>query len=506
MENRFKLLKTNSIIAIGYQFLLIACGFLLPKCILRFYGSETNGLLSSVAQFLAFINICDMGISTVVASAYYKPLAEKNTTLISQIFNYSKKFYRTIGIIFLVYIFLLLVLLPSAISSEHSPFFIVGLILSMSISQFAQYFIGNSHQVLLNADQRSYVQLGINGITLFISTLLSIVLMFLGSSIQVVKLCSAIIYLLRPLAMMFYVRTHYSINRHILPTADAVPQKANGIIQHISYTIYENTDIIILTFCSSLSNVSIYSIYSLVLSSIRNIIISSISGFQALFGNMIAKKEFALLQNSFSFYNWLINSLSSYFFTVAGILILPFVTVYTANVHDVEYRVPLFAFILTLAFGIGCIRNGLYNLIRAAGHYKQSQHAALAEAFINLVLSFIFVVRFGLVGVAVATLISAIFFTAYETVYLSKKIVKWPMKNFLTQYGLDAVSVFAMLFLSKWIFISDENIFAWLISAVQISVYCFIVFLLVHLVFRFKHTKKAIQVIWAFLISKRTQQ
>ena len=489
MENRFKKLKINSFVAICYQILLIACGLLLPRCYLRFYGSETNGLLSSIAQFLSFINICDLGISAVVASAYYEPLAENNTVQISRIFNYSKHFFRKICYILLGYLLILLFLFPSLLSDQFSPFFTACLILSMCVSYFAQYFIGNTYQVLLNADQKSYIQLGINGITLFLSTLLSVILMVTGCSIQIVKLVSAIIYLFRPIGMMLYVKSHYTIDYHLHASPDVIPHKNSGIIQHLAYMIYENTDIAVLTIASSLSNVSIYSVYALILGSIRNIITSSITGFQALFGNIIAKNESDLLQSSFSFYNWLINSLCSFFFTITGILILPFVKIYTANINDAQYSVPLFAFILTLAYGIACVRNGLFNLIRAAGHYRQTQSASLIEAFLNLGLSVFLVIRFGLVGVALGTLLSAIYFTIFETVYLSRHIVKWPIKNFLKQYGINLSSILAMLSLSLWVPVSSHNIFLWIISAMQVSVLCFLGFLLVQLAFRFNETK-----------------
>ena len=99
MDGRLKKLKWNSFLAIGYQLLVILSGFILPRCYLHFYGSEINGLINSITQFLAFINICDLGIGAVVSSALYKPLAERDILGVSRIFVFAKKFFRIVSFI-----------------------------------------------------------------------------------------------------------------------------------------------------------------------------------------------------------------------------------------------------------------------------------------------------------------------------------------------------------------------------------------------------------------------
>ena len=150
MENRFRKLKWNSIFALAYQCVLVVTGLILPRCFLYFYGSEVNGLIASIAQFLAFVNLCDLGISAVVSSAYYKPLAERDAYQISKIFVFSKRFFKTIGCILLGYIVVLLVVYPTYINGTFDYWFTFTLIAAMGISQLGQYFIGVTYQLLLN--------------------------------------------------------------------------------------------------------------------------------------------------------------------------------------------------------------------------------------------------------------------------------------------------------------------------------------------------------------------
>ena len=56
-RNSNRKLLYNSSLALLYQFVSTICGFILPRCILAYYGSAINGLLSSILQFLSFISL-----------------------------------------------------------------------------------------------------------------------------------------------------------------------------------------------------------------------------------------------------------------------------------------------------------------------------------------------------------------------------------------------------------------------------------------------------------------
>lgn len=482
MDSRFKRLKFNSIAALLYQILLIVAGFILPHCFLKFYGSEVYGLVSSITQFLSFINLCDMGISAVVSSAFYKPLAESNEKKVSEIFVYAKNFFSKIGYILILYVLLLIFIFPKVVSNSFSDFFTISLLLTMSISQFGQYFLGITYQILLNADQKSYVQLLINGFTLIINTILTIAAMYRGFSIQVVKLITSIIYLLRPILMCIYIRKRYSIDFTVKPSNNILPQKWSGVIQHISYIIYENTDVAILTLFSSLSNVSIYSVYYLVVNSLKTLINAAMTGVQALFGNMIAKNEINHLKKVYDIYDWIIHVITVFLFTVASFLIVPFVLIYTKYTNDVNYNVPIFASLITLTFGINTIRNSMYNMIRAAGLYKKTQRASMMEAIINVIISAIFVSKYGLIGVTIGTFFATTYFTLYEVYFLSKNIIYRPFKKFIKQIVVDFLNIIICIWLCNFKFDTFTYI-SWIKLAIFKSTICLLVTLIVQCFF-----------------------
>ena len=483
MDSRFKKLKWNSILALCYQFILIITGLILPRCFLHYYGSEVNGLISSITQFLAFINICDLGISAVVSAAYYKPLADGDTYAISKIFVYSKRFFRIIGFVLLAYVAILLGVYPTLINTTFDFWFTFALIAAMSLSQLGQYFIGISYQLLLNSDQKSYVQLIVNGSTLLVNTIVSVLLMVSGANIQLVKLTTSIIYLLRPLAMYLYVKKNYIIDKSVPIDKSAIPQKRNGIVQHIAYMVYSNTDVMVLTFYS-LKDVSIYSVYTLVANSIKQIITAATTGVQALFGNMIARNETDKLKSLYSLYNWGIHTICTILFTVTGLMIVPFVKIYTSGIPDAaNYNLPVFALLITIAYFFDSLRNCQYVLIRAAGHFKQTQTASLIECFLNLSISIALVFFFGLTGVAIGTIIATVFFVIYETVYFNKHIVFIPIRHFLKQFLVDILIVAATVIISLQINLFAGSIGSWILQAMVVTLISIAISIIGQLVF-----------------------
>lgn len=489
MDSRYKKLKWNSILALFYQAILILTGLVLPRCFLYFYGSEINGLVTSITQFLSFINICDLGISAVVTAAYYTPLAYHDTKQISKIFVYSKRFFRIIGFILIAYVGFMLVAYPTLINNSFDFWFTFMLIVAMSISQLGQYFIGISYQLLLNADQKSYIRLIINGSTLLINTIISIWLMNIGMSIQVVKLTTSLVYLLRPIMMFWYVKKHYEIDYAVVIDKSVVKQKKSGIIQHIAYMIYENTDVMVLTVFSSLNNVSVYSVYTLATNSIKQIITAATTGAEALFGNMIARNERCNLQNFYNFYNWGVHTISALLFTITGLMIVPFVKLYTLDITDTNYYAPIFAILITFAYYLGCIRNCNYVLIRSAGHFKQTQIPSLIEAILNIVLSITFVFNFGLVGVAIGTIISTLFFVIFEVIYFNKNIVFVPIKCFAKQFMVDLFTIIFTVVIVKHVYIFDGSILSWITQAIISTIICFGVTLINQLAFYYNNVK-----------------
>lgn len=468
--NRGKKLALNTISSFTFQITTIICGFVLPRLILGAFGSDVNGLVNSITQFLALISFLELGVGSVVQSSLYKPLALKDRDAISKVISSAQKFFRKIALILLCYVIVLLFIYPFLVDQDFGWLYTATLIAAMSISSFAQYYFGVVDRLLLTADQRGYIQYTAQTVTLLLNTVACVILINAGATIHVVKLTTSLIYLLRPIFLRWYINRHYNVNRKIKYEGEPISQKWNGIAQHVSAVVLDNTDTVVLSLLSTLSNVSIYSVYHMVIYGVKQLFLAMTNGVHALLGELWAKQEKENLVQTFSWFEWLLHTGTVFIFGCTGILVVPFVTVYTSGINDADYIQPLFAVLLTMAHAGHCLRLPYNTMILVAGHYKQTQHNYIIASILNIVVSVLTVHQFGLVGVAIGTLVAMTYQTIWMASYNSRNLIKGTFKSFLKQMGVDIITVLAGAAATIWITLSSVNYISWMILAVEVAI------------------------------------
>ena len=480
---RKKRLFYNTVSSLVFQVVTIICGFIIPRLILNTYGSSVNGLLNSIVQFLGIIAFLELGVGAVVQSALYKPLAEKKKDDVSKIISSANKFFRRLAKILLVYVIVLVILYPILAAKEFDYAYTATLIVAISISSFAQYYFGIVNRLLLTADQRGYIQYTAQTIAVIGNTIACYVLIALGCSIQIVKLTTSIIYLIQPFAIYLYVRRHYHIDTKIKYDKEPIPQKWNGIAQHVAAVILDGTDTVVLTLFSTLANVSIYSMYFLVVKGVKQLFLSMTNGITSLIGELWAKQELDELNKTFGWIEWVIHTGTAFVFGVTAVLIVPFVRVYTLGIHDADYIQPLFAALIVAANAGHCLRLPYNIMILAAGHYKQTQSNYIVAAVLNVVVSILAVKAWGLVGVAIGTLIAMGYQTIWMAWYDSKHLIKWPFKNFVKQLLVDTGTVALCAAASPIFSMRTVSYLGWFINAVEVAIIWLVLMIVINLIF-----------------------
>ncbi len=203
---RSKKAIANIITSFMLQITTAICGFIIPRLILDSFGSEVNGLVSSISQFLGYIALVEGGIGGVTRAALYKPLAQKDNLKLSGIVKATEAFFRKVAIIFVFYTLILSVIYPFLAEISFEWFYTFSLVIILSISTFAQYFFGVSYQLLINADQKQYLTNIVQIVTAILNAVSVILLIRMNCNIHIVKLTSALIFILRPLVFKYYVK------------------------------------------------------------------------------------------------------------------------------------------------------------------------------------------------------------------------------------------------------------------------------------------------------------
>lgn len=472
---RKKLLAKNTVASLLSQITALVCGFILPRLFLEYFGSEVNGLVNSITQFLGVISFLELGVGAVVQSSLYQPLANEDKPQISKVMVSADRFFRRLAQILLVYVLLLVAVYPLIANQSFGYLYTATLIAAISISSFAQYYFGIVNSLLLNADQRGYIQYNAQTITVVLNTVVCVFMIKLGGSVQLVKLTTSLIYLARPLALRIYVNRRYQIDWKIQYDGEPIQQKWNGVAQHIAAVVLDGTDTIVLTLLSSLSNVSVYSVYFMVIRGVKTLFLSMTNGIQSLLGELWARQELDELKKTFGWTEWCVHTGTTFVFSCTAALIVPFVRVYTAGINDANYIQPTFAMLLTLAHAMHCLRLPYNIMVLAAGHYKQTQRNYIVAAVINIVISVLTVKAWGLIGIAIGTLAAMVYQTVWLAAYDSRHFVFWPMKVVVKQFVVDSVTAICIVMLSGMLTMRSVSYLSWIILAIVTALLAIII-------------------------------
>lgn len=418
MKNKVTLL--NMISGLILQFFTLISGFILPKIILTCFGSEVNGLVSSLNQFLSYITLVEGGITGVIVANLYKPIVEQDNNKISSVLVTADRFYKKIGVLFIAYSVILSIIYPLHFKTEFTFSYVCSLTLILSLTLLIQYMYSLTLRTLLNADKKGYVVNFTQTLIVIFNVLFALISVFIYPSIHVLKLISGSLFLLQPLIFNRYVKKNYKIDWKVEPDNSLIKSRWNGFAINLAAFIHNSTDVTVLTFLANLKTVSIYSVYSLVSSGIKQMINACLSGIAHTVGQAYAKKNWKELNQKLDIYEYIVLILVFFLFTVTALLITPFVQLYTKDIVDTDYNQPLFGFLLVLAEALYLIKLPHLNLAYSANKFKEITVPAYIEAMLNIMISVALVKWIGLIGVTIGTIVGMTYRMVFHVYYTSK--------------------------------------------------------------------------------------
>lgn len=451
----------------------LVCGLILPRYILLAYGSEYNGLLASVTQFMGVTEILTMGLAGAARVELYDSLAHNDIRRTSGVIKSVNQYMYKAAAAFLLYMGAMLVLYPMIAEGSFTFAEIASLILIIGTGNIIVYVFGYAYNVLLDADNSVYLYTTLRIVLLILNVVVSVSLIKNGFSIQCMKLSSGLILAIGPLVLCCVVPKIYKLDRKAPVDISWRKNRKYAAAHSISLIIHDNTDVVLLTVLTSTKVVSVYSVYALVVRGLKSILSVFTSSMEPFLGNLWAKKEMETIKKTLTNYEFFIGFFTSISLSCALGLILPFVALYTKGIHDIEYVQPVFAFVTIMAELARCLRIPYLTLVQAAGRYKQTQASAFIEAGMNIVISITLTFRFGLVGVMVGTLCANLFRTLYYSWYISHHMLVRPLKR---TFGLMLWTVCNMLLnvgiyhlLSNALGLSITSWGSWVVGAILIA-------------------------------------
>jgi O-antigen/teichoic acid export membrane protein len=327
----------NILAAFGFQFVSIISGFIIPRIIIGSFGSATNGMIASVSNILGYISLLEAGIGGVARASLYKPLALNDKETIENTINATQRFFRNIALIYVSYLFGIALMYPVIVDNEFDYFFVFSITIIIGFGTLIQYYLWGPIKYYCKQIKKKYISVTIQIIIVVLNAIAVVVLIQLGASIHIVKIVSSLVFVFKPIYLYVYVKHKYGIHIKRSKTTSRLHQKWDGFAHELAYFLRTNSDILIITVFLNIREVSVYTEYRMVVSSIEKIINTFASGVEAAFGDMIARNEKNALYINFNLYEFFAFSISTVLFSVTALLILPFISLYIGDVNDVNY-------------------------------------------------------------------------------------------------------------------------------------------------------------------------
>lgn len=421
----------NLIAAMALQIITLLIGVILPRVMIQCFGSEVNGLVSSIKQFINYLTLVEAGLAGACIYSLYKPLAEKDYNKINGILSGARQFYNQSGIIFSILALILAFLFPYIVESDSiNSIQIIGLVFILGINGSLEFFSMGKYRALLTADQKSYIISIIQAIGQVLNCIIIVFLALNGSSIVVVQLIATTSYIVRSILFGLYIKNNYkSINFYTTPNKEGLHQRWDVLFHKIGGMVVFNSPIAWITIFCTLVEVSIYSVYNMVFVGINGIIGVFNTGLMAGLGDIISRGDTPLLQKVYREYECVYYMIITWIYSCAYILILPFIDIYTKGINDANYIRSDLAVAFVIIGILNTLRTPQSTVVNAAGHFKQTRSRVLAEIIINLVCSIILVNYLGMIGVLLGGMCSYAYRTLDFILYTPKYITKLPVRE-----------------------------------------------------------------------------
>ena len=478
----------NILASVSAQVITILCGLIVPRLLLATFGSEANGLVSSLTQFLNYIALVEGGLGSVVLTALYGPLAKKDKEAISNVLAATNLFFRQIAYIFVAYVAVLAVVYPFIVKSSFSWLYVSSLTVILALSLFIQYFFSITYKLLLQADQRMYVVQIVQIISTIANLLVVLIVIRIWPSLHVVKLFSTLLFVVQPIVFSNYVNKNYSIDKKVKADKSYIPGRWSCFGQNFAYFIHENTDIVVLSIFTDLRVVSVYSVYLLVVNHLKSFFKSFSHAFAPMIGKAIAINDQEKAIEYFDVYEYIVTNVATVIFGVTIYLLPGFVMLYTKGITDTDYYQPIFSTIIILAEMVYSIRDPYVSVVYAAGKFKETAISAYIEAGINILLSVAFVRKFGLIGIAVGTLAGMLYRMIYLIYYIKRHILNRPVTRTIKRLVISASTIVISYYIMDIVDVTgSETITLWIKNGVLSVIIYSLILVIINFIFD-KHT------------------
>lgn len=410
IETRTSKSLKNAQIALIFYAINLFLNFISRKVFIDYLGADILGLNTTATNLLGFLNLAELGIGSAISYTLYKPLFENNKQAVNEIVSVQGWLYRKIAYIVIIGAGILMCFFPLFFNKmELSLWYAYASFGVLLVSSLLGYFV-NYRQIVLIADQKEYkVAFNIQGGKILKVSLQIVAIMFLANGYVywlILELFTSVLVAITlnvtlrkeyPWLLTFPRKGNYYRNKY----PEIITKTKQLFFHKIAYFALTQTSPLVIYAYTSLTVVTVYGNYMLIIGGAILLINSLFNSVGAGIGNLVAEGDREKIR---SFY-W--EYVSARYCGISiicfGIYMLShsFIRLWVGE----EYILSQSPFILLIVytFIVGTRVNDLF--LNAYGMY-QDVWAPVVEAVINIGCSILFGYYWGLTGIISGVVLS----------------------------------------------------------------------------------------------------
>lgn len=413
--------KKNIIFGFLGKLLVIALEFVSRAVFIQFLGEELLGINGVFTNVIQILSLAELGMANVVNFSFYKPLAENDHYRIAALIAFYRKVYNVIAAAVCVIGIALIPFLKYLINTDIDvPNLPVIYLIFLAETVFSYLFVYKAS--LMNAAQRGFVVAKYEMAITVLRTGLQMAAVALFRSIELYLIIRAV----------FSIGINWVVARRVDKDFPYVNQKSadlskaekkdiaevirSGFIYKISGVLLNSTDNILISMIVGTVMVGYLSNYLTIIAGIGSIYTIIFSNLTAGIGNLVSTEN---RERKLEVFNilicasaWMAIVFAICFFGLSG----EFVALWVGPRFVLDEASVLMK---ALMLYVSCALQPVFSFREALGLYRKTKYVMLASAALNIALSIVMGLAWGMAGILGASLISILLtYLWYEPVLL----------------------------------------------------------------------------------------
>ena len=360
---------------------------------------------------------------------------------------------------------------------------IFGVVVLTALPALFSYFIQAKYRILLEVDGRKYVITNSETVLQLLSNIGKILVILLTHNLLLMQFVYCMLSLLQLGYVYIHAKRRYKwLNLKVEPDFEAISQRKSVLVHQVSSMVFNNTDVLLLSFLCDFKVVSVYTIYNIFFSQVQTFITSIISGFSFALGQMFHtdREKFMKVYNVYETFYIMATFI---IYTLMAVFLLPLIQIYTKGINDAIYSN---VYLVVLFVIMNLLSNGKLpsnHVLEYSGKFEETRSHAIWEMIINIAVSVVSIIKWGICGAILGTIVALLFrgimMIYYSNIKVLERGVFHTYKLWIVN-GIVFVLIMAIFFVDSFCGLSFLEL---LVKGIVHSIWIVPLYVLVNLVF-----------------------